>query len=94
MQIKYSVRFEAELKEIFVFIAADSFVHAQDFVDTLKSKIKDIPAMPYAHRRSLKVRDSSIRELVFNGYVIPYKIEKDSILILGIFGSNMWEYRS
>lgn len=42
--------------------------------------------MPYACRLSIKSSDECIRDLVFEGYVIPYRINADRIE----FGINEW----
>jgi hypothetical protein len=47
--------------------------------------------MPYKNRKSTKINDDNIRELVFKTYVVPYKIEQNEIWILGIFNQNLWE---
>ena len=40
--------------------------------------------MPYKYRKSIYYNDYSIRDLIYKGYIITYKIETDKILILEI----------
>lgn len=40
--------------------------------------------MPLKYRKSIYFDDENIRDLVYLGYVVPYKIEKDKIVIIGI----------
>jgi len=42
--------------------------------------------MPFKFRKSIYFDDENIRDLVFKGYAIPYKIDKikDMITIIGI----------
>jgi len=91
MPIEFSERFENEFFEIWVFIASDSIDSADGFTKKIKTKIEDIPSMPYKYRKSTKADDDNIRDLIFNGYVIPYRIKDDVIEILGIFSQNEWE---
>lgn len=91
MIIKYSDRFEGEFFEVYTFIALDSIDMALKFKNELKKSIENISSMPYKNRKSTKINDDSIRELVFKTYVVPYKIEQNEIWILGIFNQNLWE---
>jgi len=52
-----------------------------------------LDTMPYKHRASFKSTDTNVRDLVFKGYVIPYRVNKSKnrIEILGIFNQNQWE---
>ncbi len=91
MTIKYSDRFGNEFLEIYTFIALDSAQMANKFKNGIKKSIESISDMPYKNRKSIKIDDESIRELIYKKYVIIYKIDKNEILILGIFNQNLWE---
>lgn len=93
MHIEYSPRFNDELFEIYLFIASDSIPQADLFISKLKTTIEKIPLMPYRHRQSLKSDNKEVRDLVFEGYVIVYRIAKidKRIDIIGIFSENEWE---
>ncbi|CUV66571.1 hypothetical protein BN3087_910004 [Sulfurovum sp. enrichment culture clone C5] len=91
MIIKYSDRFEGEFFEVYTFIALDSIDMALKFKNELKKSIENISSMPYKNRKSTKINDDNIRELIFKTYVVPYKIEQNEIWILGIFNQNLWE---
>jgi len=41
------------------------------FAEKLDAIIYQLTDMPYRHRKSVKVDDIHIRDLVFHGYVIP-----------------------
>lgn len=90
MIIKYSDRFESEFFEVYTFIALDSIDMALKFKNELKKSIENISSMPYKNRKSTKINDDNIRELIFKTYVVPYKIEQNEIWILGIFNQNLW----
>ena len=52
--------------------------------------LKDFPLM---YRESKKSQDKTVRDMIFKKYVIPYKIEENEILILGIFNQNLWKIK-
>ncbi len=93
MQIVKTERFEIELEEILDYIAQDSLENALNFLDELNNKILSLPEYPYKCRQSLKSENKNVRDLIFKGYVIPYRInfEKNQIEIVGIFSSNLWD---
>jgi toxin ParE1/3/4 len=91
--LEQSPRFEEELETIVDFIALDSPDRALDFYYELLSKIHNIPTHPYSHRQRITVKDKNVRELIFKGYTIPFKIDEENnkIVILGIFNQNLWD---
>ena len=93
MQIEYSARFENELFGIYIFIAEDSINRADIFAASLKQNIEKIHDMPYKYRRSIKSNDKQVRDMIFMGYVVVYRINepKNRIEIIGVFNANDWE---
>lgn len=93
MTIEKSIRFDDELQTISLFIASDNPTRALEFLDKITSKIEDIPHNPFSYRKRNSSKDIYTRELIFKGYTIPYyvDIEKDKIIILGIFNQNKWK---
>ncbi|HIP27797.1 MAG TPA: type II toxin-antitoxin system RelE/ParE family toxin [Sulfurovum sp.] len=93
MTIRKSIRFDDELQTISLFIALDNPSRALKFLDDITSKIEDIPHNPFSHRSRKSSKDKYTRELIFKGYTVPYyiDIEKDKIIILGIFNQNEWK---
>jgi len=79
-------KFNDELKVILRFIALDSKPNAKSFKNQLISKINALDNMPFKFRQSIYFEDKNIRDLIFKGYVVAYKIEesKARIVILGI----------
>lgn len=86
MQILKKTKFNDELKNIIFFIAKDSKDRAKKFKSKLVQKVEDIVFMPYKHRKSIFFDDDNIRDLIFKGYAIVYKIDltNNTIFILGI----------
>ncbi len=93
MHVVKSDRYLDELEAILHFIAEDSLTQALAFADRLNVIILDLASMPWRCRPSLKSDDANVRDLVFEGYVIPYRINpaRDRIEVLGIFNQNRWE---
>lgn len=84
MTILKTDEFQAQLWEITNFIAQDSVNQAFHFIDSLDAVLKTLPAMPYRCRKSIYFDNEQIRDLVFKGYCVPYRIESSNLIILGI----------
>jgi len=52
-------------------------MHAIEFQLELDSKIDDLDNMPFKFRKSIFFDNENIRDYVYMGYVIPYKIDKE-----------------
>jgi plasmid stabilization system protein ParE len=84
MQIIYEPRFINSFNSIWDYIAEDSKSRANKFKKDIKGLIEDIPLMPYKYRKSIYFENENIRDLIFKGYTVVYKIEKETIIIIGI----------
>ena len=93
MQILKTARFLDELEVLLDYIAKDSLSQAIIFLDKLDDVVFSLSVAPYRCRQSGKSDDINVRELIFKGYVIPYRVnkEKHHIEIIGIFSANEWE---
>ena len=93
MIIEKSERFKDEFEVIIDFIALDSVNRALKFYDALVSKINKIPDNPYIHRKRPSLNDENVRELIYQGYTVPFEIDTQNqkIIILGIFNQNLWQ---
>ncbi len=86
MQIIRSKKYSGSLQEIMRFISLDSKKRAFSFRSELDKQIATIPDMPYKCRKSIYFDDDNIRDLIFKGYTIVYKVDenKEQITIIGI----------
>ncbi len=86
MQIIYQPKFINSFNNIWDYIAQDSKNRANKFKREIKKLIEDIHHMPYKCRKSIYFDDDNIRDLIFKGYTIVYKVDetKEQIAILGI----------
>ena len=77
MEIVRGAKYRSSLKNIMEYIAQDSVVNAIEFQLELDSKIDDLDNMPFKFRKSIFFDNENIRDYVYMGYVIPYKIDKE-----------------
>ncbi|PID47882.1 MAG: plasmid stabilization protein [Proteobacteria bacterium] len=91
MVILYSEEFVQRLEYILDFISKDSKSRSDAFLNDLRSKIKNIPFMPYGFRKNNQLNQENVRDLIFKGYVIPFEISDGCIEILSIYKSNLWK---
>ncbi len=68
------------------FISLDSKNRALEFRKKLDKQIFNIINMPYKYRKSIYFDDDNIRDLIYKGYTVVYKVdeEKSIITVLGI----------
>ena len=86
MQIIRGDNYLSSLQNIMKFIAKDSINRAFEFQNRLDEHLDILDEMPYKYRQSIYFDDINIRDYVFMGYVIPYRVDKknDIIKIIGI----------
>ena len=86
MQIIYQPKFINSFNDIWDYIAQDSKSRANKFKKEIKKLIENIHHMPYKCRKSIYFDDDNIRDLIFKGYTIVYKVDesKEQITIIGI----------
>lgn len=84
--------FENELNGILDFISQDSLERAIKFHNDIYAKIKKIPNMPFAYPQNQQANDENVRNLIYKGYTIVFRIAKEQIKILGIYKNNKHQY--
>ncbi|MDD0856439.1 type II toxin-antitoxin system RelE/ParE family toxin [Campylobacter magnus] len=88
MKFEFDDRFIKALNDIESFIALDSLERAEKFKNDIIDKISSLDFMPKRCRKSTLANDESIRDLIFKGYIIVFKIENDTIKVLYIYKEN------
>lgn len=80
------------LDRILEYIAQDNFSASKKLLKLFDKRINKLDFMPYKFRKSYYYNDETIRDLIVEGYTIPYLIDevKKQIVILDIF---KWEDR-
>lgn len=92
MKIEKKPKFSKAFANILRYISKDKKSAAINFEKKLNKKILNLVSYPEKYRKSYYFEDEAYRDLVYSGYTIVYKIEKEKnrILILEIF---KWQNR-
>ena len=90
MTIIHKPTFSKQLKQIIKYIAQDKPSASMKFKNELKESINLLPNNPTMYRKSIYFNDENIRDMIFKGYTIVYRIKpiKKEIEILRIFNKN------
>lgn len=90
MRLRILNSFRDKLNDQVEYIAKDKPSAARRFKTEIIKRIKGIPKMPYANRKSIFFDREDIRDLVFKGYIIVYKIDDENQTI-DVFGFTKYE---
>ena len=80
MRLKISKSFKDKLNDQVEFIAKDKPSAARKFKSEIVQRIKEIPQMPYKNRKSIFFDREDIRDLIYKGYIVVYKIRGKKLL--------------
>lgn len=85
MKIEILFSFREKLGQQVAYIAKDKPEAARKFKNDIIDRIKQLPQNPYSNRKSIYFNRPDIRDLIFKGYTIVYKIdeEKNTIIVFG-----------
>jgi plasmid stabilization system protein ParE len=83
MKIIFKESFIIRLEHQVEYIAADSPARARKFKTELLNRIKQIPSNPYQNRKSVYFEENNIRDLIFKGYTIIFRITDTTIEVFG-----------
>jgi len=86
-----SEKYKRKLENISDYIAQDKKSAARKFLKDLKKQVNNLTHFPYKYRKSYYFNDENIRDMVFKGYTIIYKIENDKIIVLDIFKKEQYD---
>jgi plasmid stabilization system protein ParE len=75
MKLRILQSFKEKLNEQVEFIAKDKPGAARKFKGHIISRLKNIPKMPFANRKSIFFDREDIRDLIVKGYIIVYKVD-------------------
>jgi hypothetical protein len=90
MRLRILKSFGDKLNDQVNYIAQDKPGAAGKFKSDIIKRIKEIPKMPYACRKSIFFDREDIRDLVFKGYIVVYKVDKDNEFIT-VFGFTKYK---
>ncbi len=85
MKIRFSEKFINDLSEQVVFIAKDKPKAARKFKNDLLRNISKDLKTPFNFRKSIYFDDELIRDYIFKGYTITFKVnlQKKEIIVFG-----------
>jgi len=83
MKILFKESFLKRLENQIEYISLDSPKRARKFKNDLLNRIKEIPVNPYKYRKSIYFENHSIRDLIFKGYTVVFRINENQIEIFG-----------
>jgi len=81
MKIEFLPSFINRLEGFIEFIAEDKPTAARKFQKEIIGVCKEIQNFPYKHRKSIYFENENIRDLVYKGFVIIYKIDGELIKV-------------
>jgi len=88
MKIVFKDTFINRLEGQLTYISLDSPKRARKFKADLFMRIKEIQTNPYLCRKSIYFSDENIRDLVFKGYTIVFRVTDKAIEVFGFVKSQ------
>ncbi len=83
MKIIYKDSFVNRLGNQLDYIAQDSPSAARKFKQELLNRIRSIPKNPLIYRKSIYFNDKTIRDLIYKGYTIVFRLNNDIVEVFG-----------
>ncbi len=90
MKLRITKSFADKLNDQVSYIAKDKPDAARKFKSDILKRIREIPDMPYSNRRSIFFDREDIRDLIFKGYIVVYKVDANEDIIT-IFGFTKYK---
>ena len=94
MKINRSPLYKNNLFQILDYIAQDKLSASENFLNELDKLINNLPNFPFKFRKSQYFDDKNIRDMIYKGYTIIYRInETEKVIdIVRIFYKNKPAY--
>jgi len=88
MQIKWSRRARADIRDLNAYIAKDSPYYARRFVAKILSAIENLIDHPLIGRHVPEAEREDVRELIFHNYRIIYLARPDHLFIVTVLHAS------
>ncbi len=89
MKVIWSRRALLDVKHIRDYIVQDSPAYAQPFVERLLHATRHLPEFPHSGRAMPEAENLHIREVMYQGYCIIYRLCSDAIeIVMVVHGSR------
>jgi toxin ParE1/3/4 len=82
MKVIWSEQALLDVEHIRDYIVQDSPAYAQPFIERLLHATRHLPAFPESGRPMPEANSPSIREVIYQGYRIVYRLRSDTIEIV------------
>jgi plasmid stabilization system protein ParE len=83
MKVLFKESFLCRLENQLEYISSDSPARARKFKNDLLQRIREIPGNPYKYRKSIYFENTEIRDMIFKGYTVVFRININQIEIFG-----------
>lgn len=83
MKIVYKESFINRFENQLAYIAEDSPSMARKFKNELLKRIHKAKRNPWQFRKSIYFDDQNIRDIIFKGYTVVFRINEDTIEVFG-----------
>ncbi len=89
MKVIWSRRALLDVEHIRDYIAQDSPAYVQPFVERLLHATRHLPQFPHSGRAMPEAKNLRIREVIYQGYRIIYRLRADTIeIVMVVHGSR------
>lgn len=82
MKLIWSEQAVLDVEHIRDYISQDSPVYAQPFIERLLQATRGLPQFPQSGRVMPEANNTDIREVIYQGYRIVYRLRTDTIEIV------------
>ncbi len=83
VRIVFKETFLNRLENQVDYISLDSPTRARKFKNDLLARIREVSKNPYKYRKSIYFDSPQIRDLIFKGYTIVFRITDERIEVFG-----------
>ena len=90
MKLRILKTFGDKLNDQVGYIAKDKPYAARKFKSDILKRIREIPDMPFANRKSIFFDRDDIRDLIFKGYILIYIVDVEEEIIT-VFGFTKYK---
>jgi toxin ParE1/3/4 len=84
MKLTWSRRALLDIEHIHDYIAHDNPAYAQPFIERLLYTTRHLPQFPHSGRAMPEANNLDIREIIYQGYRVIYRIQADTIQIVTV----------
>jgi toxin ParE1/3/4 len=84
MKVTWSRRALLDVEHIRDYIAQDNPAYAQPFIERLLYTTRHLPQFPHSGRAMPEANNLRIREVIYQGYRIVYRLQTDTIQIVTV----------